>query len=105
MKAIAWVPQCGSNNSVELPSTLLKDDFSLRDFEPLGWIKTQVLELPHLSLTEVTTQAKIMADHPEWGSSLICITTSFLWVQFLLHHIHLQLPDLNGVITILQTHL
>lgn len=77
IKAVAWVPQRGSNNSVELPSTLPKDDFLLKDLEPLGWIKTQALELPHLSPTDVTTQAKIMADHPEWGSSSICITASF----------------------------
>lgn len=77
IKAIAWVPQRGSNNSVELPSRLPKDDFLLKDLEPLGWIKTQALEIPHLSPTDVTTQAKLMAEHPEWGSSSICITASF----------------------------
>ena len=74
---MAWVPQRGSNNSVELPAQLPKDDFLLKDLEPLGWIKTQALELPHLSPTDVTTQAKLMADHPEWGSSSICMTASF----------------------------
>lgn len=77
IKAIVWVPQRGSNNSVELPSQLPKDDYLLKDLEPLGWVKTQALELPHMSPTDVTTQAKIMADHPEWGSSSICITASF----------------------------
>lgn len=77
IKAVAWVPQRGSNNNVELPSNLPKDDFLLKDLEPLGWIKTQSLEIPHLSPTDVTTQAKLMAEHPEWGSSSICITTSF----------------------------
>jgi pre-mRNA-processing factor 8 len=77
IKAVVWVPQRGSNNSVELPSQLPKDDFLLKDLEPLGWIKTQALEIPHLSPTDVTTQAKIMADHPEWTSSSICITASF----------------------------
>lgn len=76
-QAIVWVPQRGSNNSVELPSQLPKDDFLLKDLEPLGWIKTQALEIPHLSPTDITTQAKIMADHPEWTSSSICITASF----------------------------
>jgi pre-mRNA-processing factor 8 len=71
------VPQRGSNNSVELPSQLPKDDFLLKDLEPLGWIKTQALEINHLSPTDVTTQAKLMADHPEWGSSSICLTASF----------------------------
>lgn len=62
---------------MELPSQLPKDDFLLKDLEPLGWIKTQALELPHLSPTDVTTQAKLMADHPEWGTSSICLTVSF----------------------------
>ena len=77
IKAVVWVPQRGNNNSVELPSQLPRDDFLLKDLEPLGWIKTQALELPHLSPTDVSTQAKIMADHPEWGSSSICITAAF----------------------------
>jgi pre-mRNA-processing factor 8 len=71
------VPQRGSNNSVELPAQLPKDDFLLKDLEPLGWIKTQALEIAHLSPTDVTAQAKLMADHPEWGSSSICLTASF----------------------------
>lgn len=74
---MAWVPQHGSNNSVELPAQLPKDDFLLKDLEPLGWIKTPVHEFAHLSPTDVTTQAKIMVDHPEWGSSSICMTASF----------------------------
>ena len=64
IKAVAWIPQRGTNNTVELPSQLPKDDFLLKDLEPLGWIKTQALELPHLSPTDVTTQGKLMADHP-----------------------------------------
>ena len=62
---------------MELPSKLPKDDFLLKDLEPLGWVKTQALELPHLSPSDISTQAKIMADHPEWGSSSICITAAF----------------------------
>jgi pre-mRNA-processing factor 8 len=77
IKAIAWPPQRGSNNGVELPSQLPKDDYLLKDLEPLGWIKTQPLELSHLSPADITTQAKLMADHPEWGSSSICLTCSF----------------------------
>lgn len=74
---MTWVPQRGSNNGVELPAQLPKDDFLLKDLEPLGWIKTQPLELPHLSAADVTSQAKLMADHPEWGSSSICLTAAF----------------------------
>jgi pre-mRNA-processing factor 8 len=77
LQAVAWAPQRGNNNSVELPSKLPKDDYLLKDLEPLGWIKTQALELPHLSPNDITSQAKIMADHPEWGSSSICITAAF----------------------------
>jgi pre-mRNA-processing factor 8 len=77
IKAVAWAPQRGNNNAVELPSKMPKDDFLLKDLEPLGWIKTQALELPNLSPSDVSTQAKIMADHPEWGSSSICITAAF----------------------------
>ena len=77
IKAIAWVPQRGNNNGVELPTQLPKEDYFLKDLEPLGWIKTQALELPHLAPTDVTTQAKIMADHPEWGSSSVCLTCAF----------------------------
>lgn len=62
IKAVVWVPQRGNNNSVELPAQLPKDDFLLKDLEPLGWIKTRALELNHLSPTDVTTQAKLMAD-------------------------------------------
>jgi len=77
IKAIAWVPQRGSNNSVELPTQMPRDDFLLKDLEHLGWIKTQALELNHLSPMDVTNQGKLMADHPELGSSTICITASF----------------------------
>lgn len=49
----------------------------MKDLEPLGWIKTQAMELPHLAPVDVTTQAKLMADHPEWGSASICLTCAF----------------------------
>ena len=62
---------------MELPSQLPKDDFLLKDLEPLGWIKTQALDLPHLTPTDVTTQAKIMAVHSEWGPNSICVSCSF----------------------------
>lgn len=49
----------------------------MKDLEPLGWIKTQALELNHLSPTDVTTQAQLMAQHPEWSPSSICLSASF----------------------------
>ncbi|KAK4686129.1 pre-mRNA-processing factor 8, partial [Tremellales sp. Uapishka_1] len=77
IKAVAWVPQRGTNNSVDLPTNLPKHDFLLKDLEPLGWIKTQSTELNHLAPSDVTTQAKIMAANPEWGPQSICVTCSF----------------------------
>ena len=77
IKAMAWVPQRGTNNSIELPIALPKHDFLLKELEPLGWIKTQTQELNHLAPADVTTQAKIMANHPEWGPNSICITCAF----------------------------
>ncbi|KAG9073531.1 pre-mRNA-splicing factor 8 [Ceratobasidium sp. UAMH 11750] len=77
IKAVVWVPQRGNNNSVDLPAQHPKHEFLLKDLEPLGWIKTQALDISHLSPTDVTTQAKIMADHPEWGSNSICLSCSF----------------------------
>ncbi|TDL13116.1 PROCT-domain-containing protein, partial [Rickenella mellea] len=77
IKAVVWVPQRGNNNTVELPTQLPRDDFLLKDLELLGWVKTQALELPHLSPTDVTTQAKLMSEHKQWGPSSICITCSF----------------------------
>ncbi|KAK8864279.1 pre-mRNA-processing-splicing factor 8 [Kwoniella newhampshirensis] len=77
IKAVAWIPQRGTNNGVDLPVTLPKHDFLLKDLEPLGWIKTQSQELNHLSPADVTTQAKIMANHPEWGPQSICVTCAF----------------------------
>jgi len=77
IKAIAWIPQRGTNTSVDLPTTLPKHDFLLKDMEPLGWIKTQSQELNHLSPSDLTTQAKIMESHPEWGPNSICITCAF----------------------------
>ncbi len=74
---IVSVPHRRNNNSVELPSQITRGDFRLKDLELLGWTKTQALELPHLSPTDVTTQVKIMAEHAEWISSSICITCAF----------------------------
>lgn len=74
---MAWIPQRGTNNGVDLPATLPQHDFLLKGLEPLGWIKTQSQELNHLSAADVTTQAKIMAVHPQWGPNSICITCAF----------------------------
>ncbi|CAO1613068.1 unnamed protein product [Sympodiomycopsis kandeliae] len=77
IKVIVWVPQRGSNNTVELPNDLPQHDFMLKDLEPLGWIKTQAQDLPHLSSLDTVSHAKTMASHPGWGASSICITAAF----------------------------
>ncbi|CAF2273913.1 unnamed protein product [Rotaria magnacalcarata] len=46
--------------------------------EPLGWIHTQLDELPQLSPQDITTHAKIMNDHASWDrEKTIIITCSF----------------------------
>ncbi|KAF6150257.1 hypothetical protein GIB67_017157 [Kingdonia uniflora] len=45
---IAMVPQWGDSPTVHLPSALPEHDF-LNDLEPLGWMHTQLNELPQLS--------------------------------------------------------
>jgi len=77
IRAVCWIPQRGSHNTVELPNQLPKDEFLLKDLELLGWVKTQPMESGHLSSVDVTTQAKVMSDHPEFGPSSICLTCAF----------------------------
>ncbi|ODN79735.1 pre-mRNA-processing-splicing factor 8 [Cryptococcus amylolentus CBS 6039] len=77
IKAVAWIPQRGTNNGVDLPATLPHHEFLLKGLEPLGWIKTQSQELNHLAPQDITTQAKIMSAHPEWGPQSICVTCAF----------------------------
>ena len=77
IKTIVWVPQRGTQTSVELPNELPQHDFMLKDLEPLGWIHTQAQDLPHMAPTDVVAHSKMMASHPEWGASTICITAAF----------------------------
>ncbi|KAI3617313.1 hypothetical protein CBS9595_003222 [Malassezia furfur] len=77
IQVIVWVPQRGSTAGVELPHELPTHEYMLKDLEPLGWIKTQAQELPHLAPTDVVTHAKTMANHPEWGAHSICVTCAF----------------------------
>jgi len=77
VRLIVWVPQRGSNTGVELPQDLPTHEYMLKDLEPLGWIKTQAQDLPHLAPADVAAHAKTMAAHPEWGANSICITAPF----------------------------
>lgn len=74
IKAIVYVPQQGTNNSVQLPHALPQHDFLLQGLEPLGWVKTQSSELQHLSPIDLATQSRIMAANPEWAPTSICLT-------------------------------
>ena len=71
------MPQRGNNTGVELPNDLPEHEYMLKDLEPLGWIKTQAVDMPHLAAPDVVTHAKMMAAHPEWGASSICMTCTF----------------------------
>lgn len=77
IKAIVWVPQRGTNNGVDVPADLPKHDYILAGLEPLGMIKTQSMDLPHLSPADVVTHAKLMAQHQSWGASSITLTCAF----------------------------
>jgi pre-mRNA-processing factor 8 len=77
IKTIVWVPQRGTNNGVDVPSDLPKHDYILAGLEPLGMIKTQSMDLPHLSPQDVVAHAKLMAQHQSWGASSITLTCAF----------------------------
>jgi len=77
IRCLVFVPQLGTHQGVQLPKQLPVHDH-LEDLEPLGWIHTQPNELPQLSPSDVTTQAKILAANQEWNAeTAIVITCSF----------------------------
>lgn len=77
ISCIVWIPQRGSNQDVELPADLPKHDYVLKDLEPLGVIKTQSMDMPHLSATDIVSHAKMMAQHPDVGASSVTLTAAF----------------------------
>ena len=71
------VPQWGTHQQVHVPTQLPEHEF-LQDLEPLGWLHTQPNELPQMAPQDITTQSKIMAEHPSWdGEKVVCITCAF----------------------------
>ena len=77
IRCIVMPPQWGTHQSVHLPANLPQHEY-LKDLEPLGWVHTQPNELPQLSPQDITTHAKVMADHATWdGEKTIIITCSF----------------------------
>lgn len=77
IKAIVWVPQRGTQTSVDLPVDLPQHDYVLKNLEPLGWIHTQAQDLPHMAPVDLVTHSRMMANHPEWTASTICVTAAF----------------------------
>nr|VZH89356.1 unnamed protein product [Spirometra erinaceieuropaei] len=74
IRCIVMPPQWGTHQTVHLPNGLPQDEY-LRELEPLGWIHTQPNELPQLSPQDVTTHARLFAEHD--GERTIVITCSF----------------------------
>ena len=68
------VPQWGTHQVVNLPNMLPEHEF-LEDMEPLGWIHTQPNEPTQLAPQDVTTHARIMADHESWPLERTSIIT------------------------------
>ena len=77
IRCIVMPPQWGTHQMVHFPNNLPHHDY-LSEMEPLGWIHTQPNELPQLSPRDITTHAKVVADHAEWDrEKTIVITCSF----------------------------
>jgi pre-mRNA-processing factor 8 len=74
IRCIVMVPQWGTHQMVNLPNMLPEHEY-LEDMEPLGWIHTQPNELPQLAPQDVTTHARIMADHENWPLDRTCVIT------------------------------
>ncbi|KAJ1984313.1 hypothetical protein H4R34_000737 [Dimargaris verticillata] len=74
---IALVPQWGTHQQVHLPHQLPHNP-QIKPMEPLGWIHTQPNESPQLHPQDVTTHARIMAEHKSWdGERTVIITCAF----------------------------
>ncbi|KAJ1982965.1 Pre-mRNA-processing-splicing factor 8 [Dimargaris xerosporica] len=74
---IALVPQWGTHQQVHLPHQLPHNP-QIKHLEPLGWIHTQPNESPQLHPQDVTTHARIMAEHKSWdGERTVIITCAF----------------------------
>jgi len=77
IRCLVMPPQWGTHQTVTLPHELPEHHF-LKDYEPLGWIHTQPMEIQQLSPQDVVTTAKIMAENKSWDvQKAIVITCSF----------------------------
>ncbi|KAI9486401.1 MAG: splicing factor Prp8 [Benjaminiella poitrasii] len=77
IRCVVIPPQWGTHQTVHLPNNLPEHEY-LNDLEPLGWIHTQPQELMNISPQDVTTHAKLMANHKTWdGEKTVTLTCSF----------------------------
>ncbi|KAH7513447.1 hypothetical protein FEM48_Zijuj12G0200900 [Ziziphus jujuba var. spinosa] len=72
---IVMPPQWGTHQQVHLPSSLPDHDF-LSDLEPLGWIDTQLNEVPQLSPQDLISHGKLVENNSQW-----IWTSSLEWVN------------------------
>lgn len=77
IRTIVMVPQVGSTRDVQLPHQLPQHEY-LKNLEPLGVIHTTSgNETTYMSSADVTTHARLMAQHPSWDKKTITLTVSF----------------------------
>lgn len=75
--AMVLVPQMGTPHNVSLPNLLPEEvcPEQLQDLEPLGWIHTQPKEFKDLSAMDMTSHAKILAEHRSWPANQTIVAT------------------------------
>lgn len=77
IKTIVMVPQVGNTRDIQLPHQLPTHP-SLAKLEPLGIIHTVAgNEPPHMTASDVTHHARLMAAHSSWDKKTITMTVSF----------------------------
>ena len=77
IQTIVVVPQVGSTRDVQLPQQLPQHEY-LKGLEPLGVIHTASgNETPYMTPQDVTSHAKLMAQHPTWDKKTISLVVSF----------------------------
>lgn len=77
IRTIVMVPQVGSTREVQLPHQLPQHEY-LKGMEPLGIIHTASGNEPaYMTPQDVTTHARLMAQHPSWDKKTITLVVSF----------------------------
>ena len=77
IRCIVMVPQVGGTTAVTLPYQMPESEY-LNDYEPLGWIHTQLHEKMQLNPYDVTLHSRMMNENKKWDTAKsIIITLSF----------------------------